>query len=99
MRLSTQQIQVIKQTTREIFGPEAKVSLFGSRLNDQLRGGDIDLLVALPSPCHNATEKALRLTARLQLRLGDQPFDVLIVDPQSHRTPVHEHALASGQAL
>jgi len=43
MRLSTQQIQVIKQTTREIFGPEAKVSLFGSRLNDQLRGGDIDL--------------------------------------------------------
>lgn len=99
MRLSTQQIQVIKQTTREIFGSQAKVSLFGSRLNDQLRGGDIDLLVTLPTPCHSATEKALRLTARLQLRLGDQPFDVLVVDPQSQRNPVHEHAIASGQSL
>ena len=48
MRLSQQTQQLIKATTQEIFGIDAQVKVFGSRINDDARGGDIDLLVELP---------------------------------------------------
>ena len=45
MRLSTAQQQSILQTTRQNFGADAKVWLFGSRADDARRGGDVDLYV------------------------------------------------------
>jgi predicted nucleotidyltransferase len=48
MRLSQQTQQLIKAITQEIFGIDAQVKVFGSRLNVDARGGDIDLLVELP---------------------------------------------------
>ena len=48
MRLSQQTQQLIKATTQEIFGVDAQVKVFGSRINNDARGGDIDLLVELP---------------------------------------------------
>jgi len=43
MRLSQQTQQIIRDTVREVFGVEAKVKLFGSRVNDNARGDDIEL--------------------------------------------------------
>lgn len=99
MRLTDTQVETIKSTVAEIFGAQARVRLFGSRLDDQARGGDIDLIITLPHPCTQRVEKELRLTARLQLRLGDQPFDILVVDPDVVLNPVHDHALATGRPL
>ena len=99
MRLTTEQIKVIKQTVAEVFGDDAEVRLFGSRLNDQIGGGDIDLLISLPHVCEDRLGKELRLIARLQLRLGDQPFDVLVVDPEVTLNPVHAHAIETARAL
>ena len=45
MRLQRQEIQTILQVARQIYGEKVKVYLFGSRLDDTKRGGDIDLLV------------------------------------------------------
>jgi predicted nucleotidyltransferase len=45
MRLSGSQIQCIKNTALAIFGQKTKVYLFGSRLDDTKKGGDIDLLI------------------------------------------------------
>lgn len=45
MRLTTDEVAAIKTATREAFGASASVRLFGSRVHDHLRGGDIDLLV------------------------------------------------------
>ncbi len=44
MRLSPDACEVIVRTTVELAGPDARVLLFGSRLHDHLKGGDIDLL-------------------------------------------------------
>lgn len=99
MRLSTHTQKIIRDTVREIFGSEASVSVFGSRIDDAARGGDIDLLIQSKTPIEQRERKALQLVARLQIRLGDQPIDVLVLDPETARQPVHEEALRTGVRL
>ena len=99
MRLSQQTQQIIRDTVREIFGVEAKVKLFGSRINDDARGGDIDLLVELPAITAEIERKTMQLTARLQIRIGDQPIDVLVVDPSTPMQSIHEQASITGIRL
>lgn len=43
MRLTLAEIAAIKAAARETFSETTIVRLFGSRVNDDLRGGDIDL--------------------------------------------------------
>lgn len=76
MRLTTEQVEIIKEEVARVFGNDVKVRLFGSRVDDHARGGDIDLLVASDTPIQEHRRKALRQVARLQMRLGDQPIDV-----------------------
>lgn len=45
MHLTKQQTHTIIQTVSRLAGTGALVRLFGSRLNDQAKGGDIDLLI------------------------------------------------------
>lgn len=45
MRLSPDYVEAIKTAACEAFGETAVVRLFGSRVDDTLRGGDIDLHV------------------------------------------------------
>jgi predicted nucleotidyltransferase len=99
MRITPTTHAIIRQTTTEVFGAEAKVSLFGSRIDDASKGGDIDLLVELPAPQEDARRRCLTFVARLQQRLGDQPIDVLVLDPQTPRLPIHDVALATGVPL
>jgi len=99
MRLSQQTQQIIRDTVRDVFGIEAKVKLFGSRINDDARGGDIDLLVELPTITAEIERKTLLLTARLQLRIGDQPIDVLVLDPSTPQQSIHKQASITGISL
>lgn len=99
VRLSSQTQTIIRDTAREIFGPQATTMVFGSRVDDTARGGDIDLIVQLEQPVQQRERKALQLVARLQMRLGMQPIDVLVVDPQTEILPVHEEAIRTGVRL
>jgi predicted nucleotidyltransferase len=99
MRLSPQSQRIIRESVRQVFGPQARVRLFESRVDDAARGGDIDLLVELDEQVDDRERKALSLIARLQMRLGDQPIDVLVLDPQTSRRPIHEQAFRTGVAL
>nr|WP_198034567.1 hypothetical protein [Halomonas sp. 1513] len=53
MRLTDAQRQTIRQIVTEELGPSASVRLFGSRLDDNARGGDIDLHVELSEQAVN----------------------------------------------
>ncbi|MEI8171802.1 MAG: nucleotidyltransferase domain-containing protein [Rhodoferax sp.] len=75
MRLSPQQIEIILATSHEVMGADASVWLYGSRLDDQRQGGDIDLLVEV-APAHGLLCRA-RLKTRLEQRL-QLPVDVLL---------------------
>lgn len=99
MRLSLQTRQIICDTVNEVFGSEASVALFGSRVDDAARGGDIDLLVQSEKLIEQREHKALQLVAKLQIKLGDQPIDVLVIDPQVNRKPVHDVAIRTGVKL
>ena len=74
MRLSAIEIAVIKREfSRQ--DPDAKIYLFGSRVDDSKRGGDIDLLVL---------SNRLMLKDKLKVRvalydsLGEQKIDIVI---------------------
>ncbi len=99
MRLTPTQVSVIKEEARKLFGPCVEIRLFGSRTDDEARGGDIDLLVVSPEPISDRERKVLHYVARLQIRLGDRPIDVLVLDPTVQRMPIHEAALRTGITL
>jgi len=51
MRLTPEEVAAIKAAAAEAFGPDAVVRLFGSRVRDDLEGGDVDLHVETdPTP-------------------------------------------------
>ena len=99
MRLTPQQRDIITQTTSEVAGSAARVHLFGSRVDDSLRGGDIDLLVELPNPVADRYALSLKLGARLERALGGRRVDVLVAGPDTPPEPVLDSARAHAVAL
>ena len=49
MRLTTHQIAILTGLAKKHFGEAAQIRLFGSRTNDLVRGGDIDVHVVAPN--------------------------------------------------
>jgi len=47
MRLTPGQIHRIRRIARRLAGEQARLRVFGSRLDDSARGGDLDLLLEL----------------------------------------------------
>jgi predicted nucleotidyltransferase len=99
MRLAQYERQIIRETVSRRFGPEAKVRLFGSRTNDDARGGDIDLLIETPAVPENAFREAIGLETELQMALGDQKIDILLCYPGCREEPIHEIARQTGLPL
>lgn len=99
MRLSTEQRQQIRQTATEVFKQPVEVLLFGSRVDDRRRGGDVDLLVRLSAPEPEATWKAARLSARLSRLFQGRKVDVLVQGPSLRRLPIHEVAEQTGERV
>lgn len=99
MRITPEQARAIVAATHELAGPDASVRLFGSRLHDALKGGDIDLLVECAHPVERPVWLAAQITARLQRLLGDRRIDVLLIDPTTPLEPVHRVAQSEGRVL
>ena len=99
MRLTLEQTRAIVATAAELAVADARDRLFGSRVDDSLQGGDIDLLVECPRPVDEPVWLAARLTARLQCLLADRKIDVLVIDPSTALEPVHHAAWATGVLL
>ena len=101
MRLSEQQQTIIRTSVAENFGADAGVWLFGSRVDDHKRGGDIDLYIE--SASENAAQlinAKLALLVALQQQLGEQKIDVVIRRANSAADlPIYQIAKTTGIKL
>lgn len=78
MRLSDVERRALRHATRDV---EHEVAIFGSRVDDSKRGGDIDLLVVAPGL---AAEQRLALSLRMAVAFRavcDAKIDVHVVNP------------------
>ncbi len=99
MRLTPSQEQLKKSTVDRVLGAENRVWLFGSRVNDALRGGDIDLLIETEAAFPNSAKMLCRLYGALIYALGDRKLDVLLKDARTRDAPVFEIAKRTGVIL
>ena len=99
MRLIKSQIQTIKQTVSELAGENAQVALFGSRVDDSKKGGDIDLLVTLNTFVESPAELSAKISARLMRLFQGRKVDVLLSAPNLKSLPIHSVAKEKGIVL
>jgi predicted nucleotidyltransferase len=99
MRITPQEAAAIRRVAAEVAGQDARVLLFGSRTRDDLRGGDIDLLIELAEARDDKLSVSLRTGARLQFEIGERKIDVLVTDPQTQETPLIRAARREGIPL
>jgi len=88
MRLTPTQQTAILDCAHRHFGDDAQVWLFGSRVDDHKRGGDIDLWVE----CHETDvpvliNQKLHFLVDLQRRIGEQKIDVVLSYPGQRQPP------------
>ena len=83
MRLSEYEIESILSAASRHFGTNVQVFLFGSRSNDQKRGGDIDLFISNPNnELLKIRAKIDFITELIQL-IGEQKIDVILDNKNS----------------
>jgi predicted nucleotidyltransferase len=99
MRLTNQQAKDIARLAHQMAGETARVRLFGSRLDDDAKGGDIDLLLEIPEPVTDPALVAARFAAQVTRLMRGRKVDVLLAAPNLERLPIHEVALSEGRLL
>jgi len=75
MRLEEWEVREIKEAAKMIFDENVKVLLFGSRVYDEKKGGDIDLYVITDNP---SVKRESEFWIELQKRLGEQKIDIIL---------------------
>ncbi len=97
MRLNQKYSNTIKEAAQKYFGVNTTVYLFGSRVDDSKKGGDIDLYIE-PEVKDGLLKKKLRMLAELHKILGEQKIDIVIKRSESLRY-IEEVAKSEGKLL
>ena len=78
MRLSEDEVMAIKKAFKEVFG-EGEIYLFGSRVDDTKRGGDIDLYIISPiKDFIELRKRKIDFLIKLYEYIGEQKIDIVI---------------------
>jgi predicted nucleotidyltransferase len=99
MRLTPKQIASVRRAVAEIFGDDGEVWLFGSRVDDAERGGDIDLYIESDGTPAEILDRELRLYARLQAELGEQKMDLVVRSRDRPDRAIDRQAKQTGTRL
>ena len=99
MRLSREAIDSIKAQKTAIFSHNSKIMLFGSRIDDFKRGGDIDLFIECDKS-YNTFKNSIQFKSRLKSEIGEQKIDLIIKNfNESDDRPIVAEALRTGILL
>ncbi|PWG61451.1 hypothetical protein DEM34_16260 [Spiribacter halobius] len=97
MRLSQPEQDAIIDLARKHFGDSAEVWLFGSRVDNERRGGDIDLYVETDRDDILRARAAFK--AALARKLGEQQIDLIVRPRQRPPTAFERHVCHQGIRL
>src|SRR5471030_2196758 len=79
MRLTEKELTIIRKTFQEYFSSSDHLWLFGSRVDDSKKGGDIDFYIeTMESDTGIAISKRLKFVVALYMSIGDQKIDVVL---------------------
>ncbi len=81
MRLTDSQAATMPRLPRQLAGDEARFHVFGSRVNDNRRGRDLDLMLEFPAPAENPALLAARLPAKASRIVNVRKVDVVSSAP------------------
>ena len=95
MRLTQQEQQVICDSINRV-DPEARILLFGSRVDDQARGGDIDLLVLSD---RLGFDDLWPIRREILDRIGWQKLDLIIENERVGLSAIARVAMETGERL
>ena len=79
--MEAKEVQIIKNAVHRHFGMNSAVFLFGSRTDDDKRGGDVDLLIESELNDEDAFRARIEVMTDIQLRMGDQKIDIVVTKP------------------
>lgn len=96
MRIDKNDIQTIKLVIMKYIA-DAEIFLFGSRVCDDKRGGDIDLFVRTKKSISYDNE--LEILTELELRGIDRKIDLIIQAPNNKERPIWKTASETGVLL
>jgi predicted nucleotidyltransferase len=105
MRLTEAEASIITTAIKTRFGSVARIILFGSRVDDAKRGGDIDLLVETVEGGKAAFLHMAEAKSDIQFALGDRKIDMVLANPEGDAAdlldprPIVRISRATGIAL
>lgn len=73
--------------------------LFGSRLNDKVKGGDVDLLIEVKEVVDHPASLPAKLSAKLMIANHGLKFDVVLLSPNLPKHSIHQTAMEQGVIL
>ncbi|MDH5508565.1 MAG: nucleotidyltransferase domain-containing protein [Anaerolineae bacterium] len=94
MRLTQEQILSIFEVVYSQAGDDVVIYVFGSRLNDQVKGGDVDLLIETNEPLTLLDRACIKMKLERKLSL-----QVDIVTQTSYLAPTPFQQIARAQAV
>ena len=98
MRLEPGEVQAIRSAAQAVFGAQARVRVFGSRVEDHLRGGDLDLWLEVP-PGQATLANELRFRDLIAGPLQELKVDVVLHERGRPLSPIDRIARRDGIPL
>jgi hypothetical protein len=100
IRLTNKEIDALRQSFVQYFGPGDGLWLFGSRIDPDAKGGDIDLYIeAHNQDSEQAFMKKIKFLVSAKDLIGEQKIDVVLKLDDYDELPIYEIAKKTGVQL
>lgn len=98
MRLTEYEKSTIVAKVKEVLG-SVDITLFGSRVDDNAKGGDIDLYLKTDQIIEKPVKAIIKIEAKIMMALGEQKIDIILDAPNLERSPIFKIAQTTGIRL
>ncbi len=96
MRLNHQDLIALQQAIQSLAPDVQAIRLFGSRLYDDICGGDVDLMLDFDHPIEHPAVLSARLAVRTSRAIGGRKVDIVLRAPNLMQSAIHRIAEEQG---